>query len=61
MIYDLLGRTVRVLAEGRQNAGRYEMRWDGRDESGAAAASGIYFYRLQAGKMHQQKKMLLLR
>lgn len=61
VIYDLLGRTVRVLAEGRQNAGRYEMRWDGRDESGAAAASGIYFYRLQAGKMHQQKKMLLLR
>jgi FlgD Ig-like domain len=42
-IYDTSGRLVRSLAAPR---GGRSVRWDGRDESGASAASGLYFARL---------------
>jgi hypothetical protein len=35
--------------------------WDGRDASGAAVASGIYFYRLSSGIEHGARRMLLVR
>jgi hypothetical protein len=60
-IYDAAGRLVRVLAEGDREAGAYEESWDGRDASGRAVASGIWFYRLEAGAFSQTKKMILLR
>ena len=60
-IYDAAGRLVRTLVEGARPAGRYSELWDGRDSRGAAVASGIYFYRLDAGSFTQTKKMVLLR
>jgi hypothetical protein len=60
-IYDAAGRLVRVLAEGDRPAGRYAELWDGRDASGRAVASGVYFYRLDAGAFTQTRKMILLR
>jgi hypothetical protein len=60
-IYDVAGRLVRVLAEGARPAGNYSELWDGRDSGGRAVASGIYFYRLQAGPFSETKKMALLR
>ncbi len=47
-VYDMLGRRVAVLAQGPSAAGAFEVRWDGRDQSGRPAESGVYALRLQA-------------
>ncbi|MGH1363597.1 MAG: choice-of-anchor B family protein [Calditrichia bacterium] len=47
-IYNLLGQKIRTLASGIQPSGRYELEWDGRDESGYQVASSVYFYRMVA-------------
>jgi hypothetical protein len=60
-IYDAAGRLVRVLVEGARPAGHYSELWDGRDSRSAAVASGIYFYRLQAGAFTETRKMVLTR
>jgi len=60
-IYDTAGRLVRVLVEERRDAGHYTEGWDGRDDAGRAVASGIYFYRIEAGAFGDTKKMVLLR
>lgn len=48
-IYDLQGRVVKSLVAGNLAAGKHEVTWDGRNESGARVASGVYVYRLKAG------------
>ncbi len=55
-VYDVLGREVAVLANGRYPAGRYSFTFDG-----ANLASGVYFYRLTAGSFSAVRTMLLLR
>ncbi|GEM_PF-1867716 len=60
-IYNLLGQEVRTLVKSRQSAGEYSVLWDGNDNKGLAVSSGIYIYRLTAGKSVQSKKMVLLR
>jgi parallel beta-helix repeat protein len=60
-LYNLLGRRVGVLVDKHQSAGYKTVHWDGKDERGDDVASGIYFYRIQAGEFMQTKKMLLLK
>jgi hypothetical protein len=61
-VFDVAGRVVRTLVAGLpQLAGRYEAPWDGRDDAGRACASGVYFYRLEAGGFTDSGKMALLR
>ena len=60
-VYDIAGRLVRTLADGVVQAGRHERMWDGRNESGEAAASGAYFVRLIAEKNVSTRKILLVR
>ena len=60
-IYDLLGRRVKTLVDSERDTGVHEIRWDGRNESGLLMASGLYIYRLRAGKFESSKKMLLIR
>jgi hypothetical protein len=60
-IYDAAGRLVRALVNDERRAGRFEETWDGRDSNGRSVASGIYFYRLNAGAFESTKKMILLR
>ncbi len=47
-VYDALGRTVRVLADGVFAAGAHTVAWDGRAAGGEGVPSGVYLYRLQA-------------
>jgi hypothetical protein len=65
-LYDLLGRVVKTLVDDSQDAGIYEVRFSatGGSASGGEAssiASGVYFYRLQAGSFVQTKKMLVVK
>ena len=60
-IYDLLGQRVRELVCGRQKAGYYTVRWDGRDDEGREVSAGIYLYRLEAGSFVKTRKMVLVR
>jgi len=60
-IYDLSGQIIRTLVNDQaMSAGQYKSVWDGRDESGAKVASGVYFYQLRAGEFIANKKMTLL-
>lgn len=60
-IYDLGGRLVRTLRQGDLPPGGYTATWDGRDENGLAAASGVYVYRLRAGPVTVSREMTLVR
>ena len=60
-IFDILGRRVRSLANERYEAGKHEMIWDGKDDSGSSVASGVYFYRLVSKEKMISKKMTLVK
>lgn len=60
-IYDVSGRLVRRFAGARLVAGTYRIEWDGRDERGRGAPSGIYFARLAAAGRTFNRKMILIR
>lgn len=47
-LFDVRGRRVVTLRDGPLPAGGHRFSWDGRDDSGAAVAPGIYFLRLDA-------------
>ena len=60
-IYDVSGKLVARLVNTEQDAGIHRVEWNGKDAHGKQAASGIYFYRLTAGKSTLSRKMVLLR
>ncbi len=55
-VFDIIGREVATLASGELSAGTYTRQWNASNMS-----SGIYFYRLQAGKVIETKKLVLIR
>jgi hypothetical protein len=56
-VYDLLGREVTRLVNNEfRKAGRYEVKWNAIN-----FASGVYFYRLEAGSFVSVKKMVLIK
>jgi flagellar hook assembly protein FlgD len=60
-IYNLLGRVVRRWETETLPPGTYSVAWDGTSASGPVAASGIYFYRLEAAGRQHTRKMVLLK
>jgi len=63
-IYSVSGSLVRTLRLGYRHAGVYSFKgkaahWDGRNQSGESAASGIYYYAIQAGDFTSIRKMIL--
>lgn len=61
VIYNLTGQIVRVLTDGYLAAGAHVLAWDGRDENGEEAASGVYIYRLEGTAFSITRRMMLLR
>jgi len=49
-IYNIVGQEMRALLNRRFEAGRHEVRWDGRDNLGQQVASGVYFLRMVAAR-----------
>jgi len=60
-IYSASGALVRMLVDDVRDRGAHDITWDGRDSSGTPVGSGVYFYRLTAGKFNESKKMVLLK
>ncbi|MFH1680155.1 MAG: M20/M25/M40 family metallo-hydrolase [Candidatus Eisenbacteria bacterium] len=60
-VFDVSGRLVQTVLDKELNAGRHETVWKGKDGGGASAPSGVYFYRLTAGRESKTGKMLLIR
>ncbi|HQI49037.1 MAG TPA: T9SS type A sorting domain-containing protein, partial [bacterium] len=60
-VTDLLGRCVRRLYQGEAREGYLDLHWDGRDDLGKTAASGIYYCRVVAGKQTLSRKLVLVR
>jgi hypothetical protein len=55
-VCDLLGRELATLVDENKPAGTYRATWDA-----SGRASGVYFYRLEAGKFTEMKKLVLLK
>ncbi len=55
-VYDVLGREVATLVDGRKEAGRHTVRL-----ATDQLSSGVYFGRLTAGKQHRTQKMTVVR
>jgi len=55
-VYNVTGQKVAVIASGHFDAGNHSITWDASNQ-----ASGVYFYRLQAGEFDATRKMLLLK
>lgn len=55
-IHDILGREIRKLVDGKQNAGSYKIEFNSENLS-----SGVYFYKLKYGNYIKTKKMIILK
>jgi hypothetical protein len=60
-IYNVMGQRVRVLVDEPKPIGRYKVMWDGRNDAGEVVASGVYFYRMQAGTFTTTRKLVFLK
>jgi len=60
-VYNTLGQEIVRLADGVQEAGFHVLEWNGTNAQGRNVASGVYFYRLTAGKETITKRMVLLK
>ncbi|MCK4510186.1 T9SS type A sorting domain-containing protein, partial [bacterium] len=60
-IYDARGRLVRELFDSVCSAGEHEALWDGTDDHGRPASSGVYFYALETAAGDTEGRMVLLK
>ena len=59
-VYDAAGRRVRTLATGGRT-GAFVLAWDGRDNAGRDAGSGVFFLRVRAGGQDLTRRVVRLR
>jgi len=60
-IYNILGQEIKTLIDEKQAPGYYSVLWDGTNQKESGLPSGVYLYRLKAGRFSQTRKMLLIR
>ncbi|RMF61492.1 MAG: T9SS C-terminal target domain-containing protein, partial [Calditrichaeota bacterium] len=61
VIFNVLGQEVLTLVDQPLQSGVHRIQWDGRDRTGRIVPSGIYLYRLKAGKFTETRRMILLK
>ena len=60
-VYNLKGQLVRTLVNEVKTAGNYSVVWNGRDNNNQPVSSGVYFYKMNAGKYSSTKKMIMMK
>ncbi len=55
-IYNIKGQLVKRLVNKDYDKGNHSIIWNGRDNNGVNCGTGVYFYRMSAGKTVQTKK-----
>ncbi|MEW5923044.1 MAG: T9SS type A sorting domain-containing protein [Candidatus Zixiibacteriota bacterium] len=60
-VFNILGQKVRTLVNEFLPAGKHEVFFDGRGDQYQILASGVYFYRIEAGEFRQSLKMTLMK
>ncbi|MFA7288270.1 MAG: GDSL-type esterase/lipase family protein [Melioribacteraceae bacterium] len=60
-VYDSLGKLVRVLVDESKSTGRFEISWNGKDETGKNVSSGIYFCKMNILGINKSIKMVLVK
>jgi len=60
-VFDVRGRSVRTLFEGKREPGMYEVHWDGKNDRGVGVAGGIYLAKLRSEKEICVRKMTLVK
>ncbi len=61
LIYDLMGRQIKTLYQGEQNAGYYTIEWNGLSDDNRLIPSGVYFYRMVSSDFQATEKMIYLK
>ena len=60
-VYDLMGREINVLLEERKEKGTHSVTWNGTNGRGVSIPAGVYFVRMEAGKVHKSCKLFHIR
>ena len=60
-IYNIKGQKVRSLVNDFVNRGKHDVVWNGRDHDGRKVSSGLYFYKMTAGKYQSVRRMVLMK
>ena len=60
-VWNIMGQQVATVYSGSLNAGRHNVTFNGRDMNGSMLSSGMYIYRVTAGKYNATKKMTLMK
>ena len=60
-ILNVQGKEVKALVDQYQHQGNYKIFWNGKDNQGGDAATGVYFYQLKINEFLQTKKLTLIR
>ncbi|MBW6516187.1 MAG: T9SS type A sorting domain-containing protein [Candidatus Cloacimonetes bacterium] len=60
-VYNILGQKVKTLVNQEKEAGIHSVIWDGKNETGGYAASGVYFYRMQTDSYNRTRKMIFMK
>jgi len=61
VVYDFMGRRVKVSSDAYFSEGKHHLYWDGKNMNGEIVNSGVYFYQLEFQNQKQVKKCVLLR
>jgi len=60
-IYNLKGQKVKTLVSESKTAGEHTAVWNGTDDSGRQVSTGVYFYKMNAGKYSATRKMIMMK
>ncbi len=60
-VYNILGKKVRTLVDGKKAAGSYSIQWDGTNDQGMKVSSGVYFCKMRTQTFNKTSKMLMMK